>query len=78
MVKKEKRLIYIGPSLSKSRLAHATVFIGGFPVYISDIIDKHPWFEELFVPVGEYTEKLKILNKSGTDLNVYAKRCKEV
>ncbi len=70
--------IYIGPSLSGARLSHATVFSGGYTVPVKELIDKNPWLERLFVPVSQYTEKMKELSTKGTALNIYAKRCKEV
>lgn len=73
-----KRIIYVGPSLSKSRLLHATVFIGGIPQYVNEIIKEHPWFKNLLVPADRYVETMKIVKKPGTALNIYAKRCKEV
>lgn len=73
-----ERIIYVGPSLSKSRLLHATVFIGGIPGYVNEIIKGHPWFKNLLVPADRYVETMKIVSKPGTALNIYAKRCKEV
>lgn len=72
------QMIYVGPSISKSRLLHATVFIGGIPGYVNEIIKERPWFKNLLVPADRYTETMKIVRKPGTALNIYAKRCKEV
>jgi len=72
------QMIYVGSSISKSRLLHATVFIGGIPGYVNEIIKEHPWFKNLLVPADRYTETMKIVRKPGTALNIYAKRCKEV
>ena len=73
-----KKLIYIGPSLSGSRLIHATVFSGGYTELMKELIKEHPWMERLFVPVSQYTEKMKELSTKGTALNIYAKKCKGV
>lgn len=73
-----EQMIYVGPSISKSRLLHATVFIGGIPGYVNEIIKEHPSFKNLLVPADRYTETMKIVRKPGTALNIYAKRCKEV
>lgn len=70
--------IYIGPSLSGSRLPHATVFRGEYPVYIQKIMEKHPWFKSLFVPVEDFAKSLKTIQKPGTALYIFAKRSKEV
>ena len=73
-----EQMIYVGPSISKSRLLHETLFIGGIPGYVNEIIKEHPWFKNLLVPADRYTETMKIVRKPGTALNIYAKRCKEV
>lgn len=70
--------VYIGPSLSGSRLLHATVFRDGYPIYIKEIMEEHPWFKNLFVPVEEYAESMKTIRKPGTALYIFAKRSKEV
>ncbi|WP_297038978.1 hypothetical protein [uncultured Dialister sp.] len=70
--------IYIGPSLSGARLIHATVFSGGYTQPVRELIKENPWLERLFVPVGQYTEKMRELSTKGTALNIYAKRCREV
>ena len=73
-----KQTIYVGPSLSGSRLAQATTFIGGYPALVPNILDEHPWMIHLFVPVTEYSESMKKLTKKGTALYIFANRCKEV
>lgn len=73
-----KKMIYIGASLSGSRLIHATVFSGGYTEPVKELIKEHPWMERLFVPVNQYTEKMKELTTKGTALNIYARKSKEV
>ena len=73
-----RQMVYIGPSLSGARLMHATVFCGAYPLYIKEIMEKHPWFKNLFVPVETYAESMKTLSTKGTALYIFAKRCKEV
>lgn len=75
---KENRMIYIGPNLGSGRLAHATVFCGGFPEHVAAIIKANPWMVNLFVPVEQYTEKLAERNRKGTALYLYSVRTKEV
>ncbi len=77
-VSKENRMIYIGPNLGSGRLAHATVFCGGFPEHVVAIIKAHPWMANFFVPVESYTVKLAERNRKGTALYLYSKRTKEV
>lgn len=73
-----RQMVYIGPSLSGARLMHATVFRGEYPPYIQEIVEKHPWFKNLFVPVETYAESMITLSAKGTALYIFAKRCKEV
>lgn len=72
------QLIYIGPTLSEGRLSHSTVLIG-IPDYIKAIIDKHPWFENLLVPVDEMNKAIASTKDKGSLLNIlYNKAKKEV
>lgn len=72
------QLIYIGPTLSEGRLSHSTVLIG-IPDYIQAIIDKHPWFKNLLVPVDEMNKAIASTKDKGSLLNIlYNKAKKEV
>ncbi len=75
---KESKRIYIGPNLSNGRLAHATVFCGGFPEPVAALIKANPWMAQLFVPVEDYAAKLAERNRKGTALYLYSVRTKEV
>lgn len=75
---KNERLIYIGPSLSKGRLFHGTVFINGLPADAKRIQLDHPWFKQLFVPLGDYAPACKEVAKKGTPLNIFFRKAKEV
>ncbi len=57
---------------------HATVFCDGYPMYISEILSRNPWFRNLFVPVEDYAKSMKTIQKPGTALYIFAKRAKEV
>lgn len=73
------QLIYVGPTLSEGRLSFSTVFIGGFPAYLQGILDEHPWFKQLFVPVSELDMAIKATKEKGSYLNIlYDKTKKEV
>lgn len=75
---KPKRVIYVGPSLSKGRLLHGQIFIGGlFPV-VEETIKTYPWFKNLLVAVEDYTEKVRETKTMGTPLHLYYERAKEV
>lgn len=73
-----ERKIYIGPSLSRSRLKHAQIFIGPLPPDVASIVEKHAWFRNLFVDVDNYREKAEELKIKGTPLALFYRKAKEV
>lgn len=48
-----EQLIYIGPNLPGGRLSQYTVFRGGLPVYLNDLLEQQPSIKDLIVPVAE-------------------------
>ena len=78
--KKSKSLMYVGPSISKGRLSHATVFIDGlFTVPVQEIMSEHPWMKHLMVPTSQINSAMESIKKEGTLLNTLCKRvAKEV
>ena len=80
MIKKTKkeRLVYIGPTLSKGRLFHGTVFIGGYPAQVKQLCLEHPWFDNLFVPVADFAASCREAAKKGTPLSIFMKKAREV
>jgi len=48
-----EQLIYIGPNLPGGRLSQFTVFRGGLPVYLTDLLEQQPSIKDLIVPVAE-------------------------
>ena len=75
----KQQLIYVGPTLSEGRLSYSTVFIDGFPAYLQEILEKHPWFKQLFVPVSDLNMAIKATKEKGSYLNIlYDKAKKEV
>lgn len=76
---KNDKLIYIGPTLSKGRLPFATIYIGGFPEHIQDIIKLKPWFRKLFVPIEKMEVAIAATKKNGDAMHTfYQKAIKEV
>ncbi|MNW55609.1 hypothetical protein D3C74_332860 [compost metagenome] len=71
-------LIYVGPSLEKGRLRTNQAFVGGYPVYHSDLFDKYKQLKSLFVPVTELVQAQKDLLTAGHPLNIAYKSVKEV
>ncbi len=78
MAKQSKRLIYIGPNLSRGRLLQYQVFIGGLPEHLDAEFDEFPQLERLFVPLEKLNEAVEEARKAGTPLNKYYKQAMEV
>lgn len=78
MAKQLKKLIYIGPNLSRGRLLQYQVFIGGFPEHLDAEFDEFPQLERLFVPLEKLNEAVEEARKAGTPLNKYYKQAMEV
>ena len=78
MAKQSKRLIYIGPNLSRGRLLQYQVFIGGLPEHLDAEFDEFPQLERLFVPLENLNEAVEDAKKAGTPLNKYYKQAMEV
>lgn len=72
------KLVYIGPTLSESRLIHATVFIGGYPLHILELLNSNPWMKQLFVPVSEMNSAIAATKEKGTIYNILYQKAKEV
>jgi len=49
-------LIYIGPSLSRGRLAQYTTFRGGLPERVEALKEEYPKLGRLIVPVSQLSE----------------------
>ncbi len=78
-IKPKQQIIYIGPTLSQGRLSFATVFLDEIPAYVQAIVEKHPWFKNLLVPVDEMTKAIASTQDKGSYLNIlYNKVKKEV
>lgn len=74
----KKKVIYVGPSLSRGRLSHGRVFLGGLTNDIQNLQLHHPWMRYLFVPVNRYAEACKEISKRGSALSLYYQKAKEV
>ena len=68
---KSEKLIYIGPSLSRSRLPRFSIFIGGLHNHLEGELSRCPKLAKLFVPIGKLSEAEKELEKTGTPLHKY-------
>ena len=77
-VNTKNKLVYIGPSLSEGRLIHATVFIGGYPIHIQELLSSKLWMKQLFVPISEMNSAIAETKEKGTIYNTLYKKAKEV
>lgn len=73
-----EHVAYVGPSLSEGRLSFATVYIGGYPQHILALIEKEPWFKQLFVPVSKMNESIEKTKEPGELMNILYNKAKEV
>jgi hypothetical protein len=64
--KSVEQLIYIGPNLPGGRLSKNTVFRGGLPVYLNDLLEQQPSIKDLIVPVSETAAAQEKTQMSGT------------
>ena len=74
----KQQLVYVGPSLSRGRLSHATVFLDGYPAHVQELMVKHPWLKHFMVPPAEIDKALVSMQQKGSFLNNLCKRIKEV
>lgn len=73
-----KRLVYVGPNMSDSRLLTYQVFIGGYPDYLNKEFEAKPFLKKLFVPIAELPAAKAAIQKKGTVLNIYYNKALEV
>ncbi|MEK3770117.1 hypothetical protein MKY14_16315 [Paenibacillus sp. FSL R5-0887] len=59
-------LIYLGPNLPGGLLSGNTVFKGGKPAHIEELITAQPELSDLIVPVDNINETLSRINRAGT------------
>ena len=76
--KKVTRYVYIGPKLSKHGLWPFAVFLNGLPAQAQELIEKNAWFAKLFVSLDALATAKAELQKTGSPLNIYYNRAKEV
>lgn len=62
---KDEQIVYIGDNFGTTLLKD-TVFIGGIPDYIQEIIKEVPRMEDLFVPLNELVAAKVALETQGT------------
>ena len=78
MYMNKDKVIYVGPSLSRGRLSHGRILIGGLPPELKLLQLEHPWLRYLFVPVEQYASACKEIGKKGSAMALYYRKAKEV
>lgn len=64
--------IYVGPG--SPGLMPNTVYDGGYPLYVQEMIDDCPEIEKLMVNIDQYAVSQKSVKENGSLLNTYAKK----
>ena len=76
-IKTIEQLVYVGPTLSEGRLSFATVYMGGLPIHVQELVDAHPWLKQLFVPASQLDKAIKATKSKGSFLNILFNRAKK-
>ena len=66
---KPQRFIYVGPSLAGGVLVKATVFKGGYPQNMAEILKKYPLIKLLFAAPIDAAATEEKMNTKGTPEN---------
>lgn len=74
---KPGRLIYCGPNLPGGLLQQHTIYKGGTPKHLDNVIEKCPAFKALFVEPARLTETMIDVNTPGTVKNLLYQEVKE-
>lgn len=75
--KANEQVIYIGDNIGLG-VTHGSVYVGGVPNAILDLVEKYPEIEHLVVPIDKMIEAKKRLKEPGTKEYLANKAIKEV
>ncbi|GIO08009.1 hypothetical protein J31TS6_40370 [Brevibacillus reuszeri] len=70
-------LIYVGPNIPGGRLMQYTVFRGGIPDYLDDLLEKQPAIRQLLVPVQDLSSVQVRISTPGTLEHTFYQRVKD-
>lgn len=70
-------VFYVGPTIP-GKIMRNTAFKNGIPESVSAIIEKNPFFAELFVPIGEIAGVRKQLATQNSHMDVLYNRAKRI
>lgn len=69
-------IAYVGPSI-KNVVQSGTVFIGGYPPKVEDILKEKPFLVGLFVPVDKLAQSRKALRIPEGELGMLYRRAEK-
>ncbi len=72
--KKNESFFYLGPTIKRGILEKNTVFRGGLPNYLNELLDKNPLIKELIVSEKDYLDSIKEVETKETRLNILYKK----
>ncbi|WP_312117947.1 hypothetical protein [Brevibacillus reuszeri] len=73
----QEQLIYVGPNIPGGRLMQYTVFRGGIPDYLDDLLEKQPAIRQLIVPVQDLSSVQARISTPGTLEHTFYQRVKD-
>ena len=73
----DKTVMYVGPTIA-GRITGNTTFKNGKPKAVEEIVQKYPYFEKLFVPLGEIADARRQLADKDSYLAVLYKKAKTI
>ena len=68
-----KQMIYVGPSLG-AMLPRFSCFQGEFPPHVSQLIEKYPTLEKLFVPADQLAAARRDMTDPGSLLRIHVRK----
>jgi len=70
-------LIYVGPSMDQI-VRNGASFCGGFPPRLTELLNTHPFINELMVPPELLAEAKKNIRKSESNLNTLYRKAENI
>lgn len=70
-------LIYVGPSMEQI-VRNGASFRGGFPPRLEELLNAHPFINELMVPPELLAEAKKNIRKSDNNLNTLYRKAENI
>ncbi len=74
---KNQRYIYLGPNHPKALVVNATIFKGGIPQNVKEILDKYPSAKALLIPVENTAKIMQELRQANTASTILYKKAEQ-